>query len=164
MILEKYLNWLDENDDLEESIFPIDSPQLSKKPLVIPEKIEEPIDPKRIMIDFDATIHKYSEGYKDGSIYDVPFDGIKEYISKLKKEGYEIFILTSRLSKSFNGEKVIEQKRMIQEWLDKYGIKVDGITSEKLPAILYIDDRGIFFKGKWDQNMINDIDLRLKNN
>jgi len=46
MILEKYLNWLDENDDLEESIFPIDSPQLSKKPLVIPEKIEEPIAEK----------------------------------------------------------------------------------------------------------------------
>lgn len=170
MNLIKYLKYLQEDEnETNESIFPMDSFHTSKKPLNIKAQysLNENNDdyPEIIMIDFDKTIHKYSEGWKDGKIYDEPFGGVKEIINELKKQGYKIFIFTSRLSKTTHGDNGVKlQKQMIKEWLNKYNIKVDGMTAEKIPAKIYIDDLAINFDGQWDKEFYREINKKLNIN
>ena len=156
--LKYYLEMIQtEEDDIDESIFPIDSVHTGKpasKKVISPMSENLDIDGKRILIDFDQTIHKYTNGWDDGIIYDEPIEGAKESINKLREDGYEVIIFTSRLSEATHGlEGVENQRQMIKEWLDDHDIKVDGMTSEKLPAEFYIDDRAVRFdvdKGGWE--------------
>jgi hypothetical protein len=55
---------------------------------------------------------------------------------------------------------VNEQKEMIEMWLKKYGIEVDGVTAEKIPATAYIDDLAIEFDG-WNHELISKIKSRV---
>lgn len=97
------------------------------------------MDKKTIVFDFDGVIHRYSKGWQDGTIYDIPTEGIKETIEELRKD-YKIVIVSTR-SATENG------RNDIVEWLKKYNMEVDGITAEKPPAIIYIDDRAVNFNG-----------------
>lgn len=165
MLIEKYLKHLNNEDACG---FTIDSfpTKANKRPLPVPypnEVIEEAYDvnTKRIMIDLDGVIHDYSEGFKDGTIYGSVLNGAKEAIQELKNSGYEIIIFTSRLSNSINGEEEADkQKIRIKKWLSKNGIEVDGMTSEKLPAEVYVDDRAVHFNGNWSK-ALSEIKLRL---
>ena len=128
---------------------------------VYPEqKITGPI-PRRAMIDLDKTIHKYSQGFKDGTVYDEPFVGAKEVIDYLRKNGYEIVIFTTRASKEENDD-YKDQIKQVADWLDKNGIYYDRITAEKLAADFYIDDKAIHIpNGNWNVVM-NVIKKRIK--
>jgi hypothetical protein len=106
---------------------------------------------KRICIDFDGVIHKYSKGFHDGTLYDEPMEGAKEYLCELKEDGYEIWIFTARLADlEFVKKNQNNPKEKIKEYLDKYDVPYDYITGSKVPAMAYIDDRGIEFKGDWN--------------
>ena len=87
-----------------------------------------------IAIDFDGVIHKYSKGWLDGSIYDVPMDGAKETIDNLINEGHTVIVSTARPN--------IED---IKPWLIKNGFPDIEVTNRKPPAKIYIDDRAIRF-------------------
>jgi len=108
---------------------------------------------RRAMVDLDGTIHKYSKGFQDGSIYDPPFEGAKEVIDWLKNEGYEIVIFTTRASEENaleTGDDVKTQINNIETWLTNHNIYYDRVTAEKLAAEFYIDDRAINIKnGNW---------------
>jgi histidinol phosphatase-like enzyme len=94
-----------------------------------------------VVFDFDGVIHSYVSGWKSAEIIpDEPVDGIKEAIAEIRKAGYEVAVVSSRAASE-------EGKGAIQAYLEKYGIRVDDITSVKLPAICYIDDRAICFNG-----------------
>lgn len=87
------------------------------------------------MIDFDGVIHKYSEKFKDGTIYDIPVEGAIRALKELCDEGYEVVIFTVR-----------PNMEDISLWLKRWGFnKKLKITDKKLPALAYIDDRGIRF-------------------
>lgn len=113
-----------------------------------------------IAVDFDGVIHDYSEGWKDGTIYGEPVSGAFEALRELM-EDYNVFIFTSR------------DAIQIAEWMTGHGFKVSTddsmfefgskwsgnywdtpgvllITSRKLGAKAYIDDRGIRFQS-WGQ-------------
>ena len=157
-ILEKF-------KDKEESVggFAIDSfpevPSRKKRQIlrtVYPENKDEKI-PRRAMIDLDGTIHKYSKGYQDGEIYDDAFNGAKNVIDWLKRNGYEIVIFTTRASeenaKELGGDSN-EQIEKIKQWLKDHDIYFDKITAEKLAADFYIDDKAInISNGNWDAVM-----------
>jgi hypothetical protein len=168
-VLKQYLEWLNHEDEELESVggFAIDSfpTKASKKPLTVvyPESVNvDNVNTKKVMIDFDRTIHKYSEGWKDGTVYDKPIPDAKQFIDELKDDGFEIIIFSSRLSKTSHGEEGVDkQKRMIEAWLKKYSIEVDGITSEKLPAVAYVDDRAVEFDGKWNSELLTKIKSRV---
>jgi len=129
-----------------------------------PESKTEPL-PRRAMIDLDKTIHRYSKGYKDGTIYDDAFDGAKEVIDWLKRNGYEIVIFTTRASKQ-NAEELggdhKDQIKKVAKWLNDNGIYFDRITAEKLAAAFYIDDKAInIHNGDWEA-VLNVIKKRIK--
>lgn len=51
---------------------------------------------KTICIDFDGVIHQYSQGWKDGSIYDNPVNNAFETINLLVEQGYSVVIFSTR--------------------------------------------------------------------
>jgi len=131
---------------------------------VYPENKNEAL-PKRAMIDLDLTLHKYSKGYKDGTVYDGVFDGAKEVINWLRDKGYEIVIFTTRASEEnaneFGGDHK-EQIKMVSKWLTDHGVYFDRITAEKLAADFYIDDKAInISNGDW-KAVLSVIKKRIK--
>lgn len=99
-----------------------------------------------IAVDFDGVIHRYSEGWKDGSIYDVPLEGAKEALEKLGSK-FQIVIYTTRLNPNLND--VTDQERKMRNWFEKFGFK-EGVhyhklTSYKPKAKIYLDDRALKF-------------------
>ena len=101
---------------------------------------------KRIIaIDFDGVIHRYSDGWMDGSIYDTPTDGACEAIIKLKKN-FDVIIFTTR-----------EDHDAIKKWFKWWAETVNltnhdldillelPITNKKPLAFAFIDDRAIRF-------------------
>lgn len=87
-----------------------------------------------LCLDFDGVIHRYSEGWQGGVIYDVPMDRCQEGIAKLKSFGYKIVVLTSR-----------DDLIAVHRWLSRHHIEVDEVTNKKPAAFMYVDDRGLRF-------------------
>lgn len=128
---------------------------------------------KTIAIDFDGVIHKYSGGWKDGSIYDKPIEGAFEAIRKFMDEGYSVFIFSTRspwqirfwlyeqlFCRDFPDGMLMTRygftTQIIPFW-KKFWNKpnVLGITKRKLPAVAYIDDRAVKFNGDWSKIKID---------
>lgn len=114
-----------------------------------------------VAVDFDGVIHKYSQGWKDGSIYDEPVYGAKESLIQLMDK-YAVFILTTRdtgdvaiwIKEQFDipcvtQNDIAERSRLgftyddLEFWKDQSKILV---TNRKLPALFYIDDRAVRFE------------------
>jgi hypothetical protein len=105
------------------------------------------VEPKTISVDFDGVLHAYSQGYLDGSVYDAPVPGAIEALKFLMGK-YCVFICTAR-----------EDLKPVISWLEGFGFKTDTdngsptwetqgvllITNRKLPAAIYVDDRGLRF-------------------
>ena len=102
---------------------------------------------KRISIDFDRVIHKYSKGWCDGSIYDEPVEGAIDAIKKLQKNGYEVVVFTTKTSLGW------KRNRAIKQWLKKHDLDLN-VTNIKLHSIAIIDDRAIRFENNW-RSMLN---------
>lgn len=111
---------------------------------------------KTIAVDFDGVIHRYSAGWKDGTIYDEPMPGAIEALERLMLSR-PVFILTSR------------RPRPVAEWLRKHGLPARAdeatdrreffndrgyllVTRTKYPAEIYVDDRAYLFDG-WPATM-----------
>ncbi len=103
---------------------------------------------KAIAVDFDGVIHKYSEGWHDGSIYDSPVEGSKKQLKRLVDKGYKVIIFTTRVNPEMGDSVEVENKK-IEEWLTSNGFKQNihyhKITALKPKATAYIDDRAIRF-------------------
>lgn len=146
--LDAYLEQIQNN----ESIFPMDSyhtgvPRKSVKRIYMDED-GNIVERERLLIDFDGTIHKYSNGWADGTIYDIPNDGAKEAIDTLK-DRYEIVIFSTRASCKENKD-CQQQIMSMRKWLGRHDIHYDDITSEKIGAFKIVDDLAITFKS-WSQ-------------
>lgn len=99
-------------------------------------------------IDFDGTIVPFRPLYENNP----PIAGAIETINYLRRSGYEIVIYTSRLSPTWckeHNEDLQKSHAWVESILDQYGVPYDKITSEKIPAEFYIDDRAIEFRGSW---------------
>ena len=104
--------------------------------------------PKTVCIDFDGVIHDYKGGWQG---YDViggeMISGMGAQIRKLAEAGYRVVILSSRA-------RVPEGKEAIKVWLSARGVEIvrdyECVTHEKVPALVYFDDRAIQFRPGMD--------------
>ena len=114
-----------------------------------------------ISVDFDGVIHQYSQGYRDGNIYDPPVMGAGRFIYDcMFEKNWSVFILSTREPEQikqwmeivlFKGKELPFKITILPPdqkfWNEKKNI---GITNRKLAAHVYIDDRGMRFEGQFD--------------
>lgn len=106
-----------------------------------------------VAFDFDGVIHKYSEGWKDGSIYDEPNMDIVDFMAILMKMGIPVFILSTRDPDQINmwwKKQRFSINSMVMDDNPTFWKRTDivGITKTKLPAQVYIDDRAYNYHGQ----------------
>ena len=112
-----------------------------------------PEESKTIGVDFDGVIHRSSQGFHDGTIYDVPIEGSLAAIKELSLK-YNVVVYTAKARPDrplINGK---TGTQLVREWLDKHGYLefVSDITAIKPRALVYIDDRAIRFED-WKSTM-----------
>lgn len=114
-----------------------------------------------IAVDFDGVVHAYSRGWQDGSIYDDAIPGAFDALRRLMRR-YAVYVHTSRDSSDvahwINARSGIPTTYSIAPAVEFWD-RQDAIyvTKTKLPAVAYIDDRGIRFTD-WD-NAFHDLAL-----
>ncbi len=92
----------------------------------------------RICIDFDGVLALYS-GWKGHHHHGKPMPGAKRFLEELKRSNVDFVVHTSR-----------DSKKMILAWFKKYGLPLPlAITSKKIIATVYIDDRAMYFDGSF---------------
>ena len=107
---------------------------------------------KTIVLDFDGVIHSYKTRWiKETVIPDPPVDGVKEAIEKLRKVR-RVLVKSVRCMISDAGLEAVK------EYLDKWGIVVDGVVKE-IPrnASVVVDDRVLRFSGDWSDEYLDQI-------
>lgn len=109
-----------------------------------------------IAVDFDGVIHSYENGWADGSIYGTAIPGSLVALSTLMAT-HAVFIHTTRdqdqVASWLNDRKMHaitdEEAGHPDFWNDQTCLLV---TSRKLPAIVYVDDRALRFIN-WEHAM-----------
>ena len=113
------------------------------------------MEKKTICIDFDGVLHDYSKGYQGEDVFGQMITGADIGTSTLRKKGWTIIIFTTR-----------KKTEALEDWLKENNISYDYInenpnqpadTSDKICADVYLDDRGITFRGSWDEWLIREI-------
>lgn len=101
----------------------------------------------RVAVDFDGVLTKYIKFTHKNQMGD-PMEGSRDFLEKLARMKMNVDIYTARNPKD------------VRQWLERnnMGHLVNDVTNEKKQAIAYIDDRGIQFKGDY-----NDIINQLTN-
>jgi hydroxymethylpyrimidine pyrophosphatase-like HAD family hydrolase len=103
---------------------------------------------KTICVDFDGVLCDHSRGWEGRGVFRGAIPGASKYMRKLKDAGWTIIIFTTR-----------NEKKEIKAFLDLHDIPFDyinenpqtpkGANQGKPIASVYLDDRGVCFKGNW---------------
>lgn len=121
-----------------------------------------------VAVDFDGVIHAYSRGWQDGSIYDEAIPGALDALATLMRND-AVFIHTTRRAEDVAGWlRAHDVPALSEDELAAHGEPVGEfwndhtrilVTNRKLPAVAYIDDRGIRFES-WEQALADLARLR----
>ena len=95
-----------------------------------------------ICIDFDGVLNDYTGWKGENELYE-PKDGVYEFLDELKKLGFDLIIHSTR-----DTSKIVDW--LFENRLETYFVK---ITSNKEPAMIYIDDRGLKFNGNFKETL-----------
>lgn len=94
-----------------------------------------------VVFDFDGVIHSYVSGWKGAeNAPDPVVPGIKEAIDQLRELGYKIVVVSTRCASAAG-------MGTVRKYLKDNCIEVDDVMAEKPPALCYVDDRAICFRG-----------------
>lgn len=95
-----------------------------------------------IACDFDGVLHSYSTPWIDAAtIPDLPVEGAIDWLNEIISD-FEVVILTTRGDQPGGNDAV-------QAWLREHGYTGPDlrVTSHKVPALIYLDDRAVRFMG-----------------
>lgn len=93
-----------------------------------------------VAIDFDGVLHSYARGWTGPMPEDPPVPGARDFVDWLIAQGYRIAIVSSRCLEE-------EGLKNVLHWLAEHGFRWDEVTSKKVPAVAYLDDRAVRFDG-----------------
>lgn len=113
---------------------------------------------RTIVLDFDGVIHSYECGWNDGTIYGTLLPGADAALHRLMQE-HAIVVQTCRTPLHHVAEWITSQTSIptvVDSGTNRFWTRNDRIlvTGSKLPATVYIDDRGYRFEG-WDQTLLD---------
>lgn len=130
--------WLEGHEAIDRILATRPAPPALLEPLGITKH------PRTICLDFDGVLHSYRSGWRGAeTIPDPPIHGTREAIARLRKL-YRVVVYSARCR--------TEPGRLaIENWLRKHDIQVDELCEHKPPAMVYVDDRAIRFRGDWEQ-------------
>jgi hypothetical protein len=96
--------------------------------------------PRTVCVDFDGVCSDY-HGWRGADVLDLPRPGLREFLLLLREAGYETVIHTTRPA------------HLIVAWLEAHELDtlVAHVTATKPPAVAYLDDRGICFRGDYGE-------------
>lgn len=112
---------------------------------------------EKIAIDFDGVIHAYSQGWKDGDIYDMPVPGVRDALTSLIQR-FHIVIYSARAYDLIQtGYFRLRQVRAMARWLSDHCIPYDEIhvAPGKPHCKVFIDDKGYRFEGDWEKTVVD---------
>lgn len=95
-----------------------------------------------VAVDCDGVLHSYTTPWSSAdSLPDPPVPGAIEWLNEIVKH-FDVVILTTRGDQEGGNEAVIA-------WLREHGYTGPDllVTSKKVPALVYIDDRAWRFEG-----------------
>lgn len=94
-----------------------------------------------VVFDFDGVVHSYKSGWKGETVIPDPVvPGIADEIARFRRFGYRVVVVSTRCATE-------EGLAAVKKYLRENRIKVDAVQKEKPPAICYIDDRAMCFRG-----------------
>lgn len=98
-----------------------------------------------ISVDFDGVLHSYTSKWVSAAVIpDPPVPGAIEWLNAMA-EKFEIVVHTTR-ARSADGREAVALY-LIQHGLSDRAKRRIVVSYEKLPAIIYIDDRAWRFQG-----------------
>lgn len=92
-----------------------------------------------VCVDYDATCLPHNFPNTCG----VPFDGLKETLQFFRDHDWKIYMWTSRAWSGWGEESRNKYVAEMECWLKEHEIPYDAVTSEKVPAHFYIDDKAV---------------------
>ncbi len=95
---------------------------------------------RRIGLDFDGVICRYSRGWQGEIPVQDPVPGALETIKEFMSRGFEVVIISTRAETTIGHAGILM-------WLNMYGFPPLKVTSQKIGCVLYVDDRGYRFDG-----------------
>jgi len=109
--------------------------------------------PKTIIsVDFDGVLHSYASGWQGPrEARDPPFPGAMEWLRDMLAMGYRLEIFSSRSSMEGGIPTMID-------WVNRHAKLITGrndwtpeliYPTVKPPAKVILDDRAMYFTGKW---------------
>jgi hypothetical protein len=92
-----------------------------------------------ICVDLDGVLNTF-DSWRSPEYFHPLRPGAREFLARLKLEGYRVVILTVRWYE------------WVEKWLVENGVRefVDEVTDRKPPAQVYLDDRAVCFRGDFD--------------
>ena len=107
---------------------------------------------KTAIIDFDGTLceHAFPAVGK-------PEPHVREALEKLKEMGYEIIIHSCRTAADWGPLNRKEHIKKIEKFMEENELPYDEILTDssydKPSADVYIDDRGVGYRGNWQETI-----------
>jgi hypothetical protein len=104
---------------------------------------------RTVCLDFDGVLHSYRSGWCGAEIIpDPPIHATREAVARLRQH-YRVVVHSARCHTDAG-------RQAVKSWLQKHDIQVDEVCEHKPPALVYVDDRAIRFRGNWD-DMLTEI-------
>lgn len=111
---------------------------------------------KTICIDFDGVLHDYSEGFKGKDVFGDMIPNADKATQLLRKKGWTIIIYTTR-PKTAKLEKWLKDKGIAYDYINENPNQPEDSKGGKLIADIYLDDRGMQFRGDWSEWLMEEI-------